>query len=87
MRELSTIQKREKLNTVYAVDEAGEQAVAAQQLNPGVGADEGRGKIADHNADVQPFAARDFILPRDVGNHQAQGGADESGHHGDAEGV
>ena len=74
-------------HTEQPVDKAGNHAVAAQQLNPRISADEGRRQVADHNADVQPLAARDLILPGDVGHQKAQRGADERGHDGHFEGV
>ena len=76
-----------ELDAEQAVDDAGEQAVAAQQLDPCVSADKRRGQVTDHDADVQPFAARDFVLARDVGDQQAQGGADQCGYDGDGKGV
>ena len=69
------------------VDPLGKQAVAPQQLNPRIRTDERRGQVANHNADVQRFAARNAVLARDVGNHKAQRRADQRGYNSHLEGV
>ena len=76
----------EPVNVAQADADAGQQVghdpVAAAQLNPGVGADEGSGHGGYKDQDLQHARAFDFHGGHDVGH----GRGDEHGHQGDHRG-